>query len=135
MTRPGGPPALSRESWDTPEAPDDDPWDILEAPPRVRRRQRLGLRTRVTLAFAFGALLLSAALCALSYFLVRNYLLDQRETSAVREAYLNAQLARDGLRSPDADVPRILASLQAPTTSPSVLNYDDRWFSSSPLDF
>lgn len=135
MTGSGGPPAPSRQSWDTPEAPDDDPWDILEAPPRVRRRQRLGLRSRVTLAFAFGALLLSAALCALSYFLVRNYLLDQRETSAVREAYLNAQLARDGLRSPDADVPRILASLQAPTTSPSVLNYDDRWFSSSPLDF
>ena len=112
---------------------DEDPWDILEAPPR-RRRQHLGLRARVTLAFAFGALLLSAALCTLSYLLVRNHLLDQRETSAVREAYLNAQLARDGLRTAEADVPRVLASLQAPTASPSVLHYDDRWFSSSPLD-
>ncbi len=94
------------------------------------RRWRLGLRTRVTLAFAFGALLLSVALCALSYGLVRNYLLDQRESSAVREAYVNARITRDGLRAREPDLPRILNSVQTPSASPTVLYYDDNWFSS-----
>lgn len=94
-------------------------------------RGNLGLRARVTLAFALGALLLSLALCALSYGLVRNYLLDQRESSAVREAYLNARVARDGLRAREPDLPRVLNSLQTPTASPSILFYDDNWFSSA----
>lgn len=120
-------------SGDAPEFLDDDPFDESWPRPPRRRRVRLGLRARVTVAFALGALLLSFALSALSYGLVRKHLLDQRETSAVRETYANAQLARDGLRTSDADIPRILSSLQAPTGSPSVLSYDDRWFSSSPL--
>lgn len=97
------------------------------------RRRRLGLRTRVTLAFAFGALLLSVALSALSYGLVRNYLLSEREESAVEETLANARLARDSLRSPEPNLPRILASLRAPTDSPALVFYDDNWFSSSPL--
>lgn len=102
-----------------------------EAPAPVRRGSGLGLRTRVTLAFAFGALVLSLALSALSYGLVRNYLVQQRETSAVREAYLNARLARDGLRASEPDLPRILDSLQSPSGSPSLVFYDENWFSSS----
>lgn len=99
---------------------------------RVRRRGRaLGLRARVTLAFALGALVLSLALSALSYGLVRNYLVGQRETSAIREAYLNARLARDGLRASEPVLPRILSSLQTPANSPSLVYYDQKWFSSS----
>jgi two-component system sensor histidine kinase MtrB len=96
-------------------------------------RRRLGLRARVTLAFAFGALLLSVALSSLSYGLVRNYLVQQGESAAIREAYLNAAQTRDGLRVSDADIPRILNALQNPVGSPSLVFYKENWFSSSPL--
>src|SRR5688500_4249779 len=98
----------------------------------VRRLQRpdLGLRTRVTLAFAGGAFLLSAALSGVSYGLVRNYLVDQTQTAAYREAFVNAGGARDGLRQSGSNIPRILASLQDPDGSPSLVFYDDNWYPS-----
>jgi len=101
----------------------------------ARRFQRpeLGLRARVTLAFAGGALVLSAALSGVSYGLVRNYLVDQTETAALQETFVNASLTRDGLRTSSASIPRILASLQDPDGSPSLLFFDDNWFSSKPL--
>ena len=85
------------------------------------QRPELGLRARVTLAFAGGALALSAALSGVSYGLVRNYLVDQTETAALREAFVNATVTRDGLRSAAASLPRILASLQDPDGSPSLV--------------
>jgi len=107
-------------------------WDALD-PYGPRLRRHLGLRTRVTLAFAFGALLLSVALSSVSYGLVRNYLVQQGESAATREAYINARQTRDGLRAADPNIPRILASLQNPQGSPSVVHYQDGWFSSAPL--
>ena len=98
------------------------------------RRRRLGLRTRVTLAFAFGALLLSVAFSAVSYGLVRNYLVSQQEDAAMDEALVNARLTRDSLRGPDPNLPSILASLRTPSDSPAVVFYADNWFSSAPLD-
>jgi two-component system sensor histidine kinase MtrB len=97
------------------------------------QRPELGLRARVTLAFAGGAFALSAALSGVSYGLVRNYLVDQTETAALRETFVNADVTRDGLGSAPGNIPRILASLQDPDGSPSLLFYDDRWFSSKPL--
>ncbi|HYH51701.1 MAG TPA: HAMP domain-containing sensor histidine kinase [Acidimicrobiia bacterium] len=101
----------------------------------MRRLQRpeLGLRARVTLAFAGGAFVLSAALSGVSYGLVRNYLVDQTQTSAFREAFVNAGVARDGLRASAGNVgaiPRILASLQDSEGSPSLVFHDDNWFPS-----
>jgi two-component system sensor histidine kinase MtrB len=105
----------------------------------VRRLQRpdLGLRARVTLAFAGGALLLSAALSGVSYGLVRNYLVEQTETAALREAFVNAGVTQNGLRAVGAcvggsGIPRILASLQDPDGSPSLVFCEDNWFSSKP---
>src|SRR5438067_112962 len=97
------------------------------------QRPELGLRARVTMAFAGGALALSAALSGVSYGLVRNYLVDQTDTAALRETFVNADLTRDGLGSAPVNIPRILASLQDPDGSPSLLFYDERWFSSKPL--
>ncbi|HEY4410186.1 MAG TPA: HAMP domain-containing sensor histidine kinase [Acidimicrobiia bacterium] len=93
------------------------------------QRPELGLRARVTLAFAGGALALSAALSGVSFGLVRNYLVDQTQTAALKEAFVNAEVVRDGLAS-TPDIPRILASLQDPDGSPSLVFYDERWFSS-----
>src|SRR2546423_9772423 len=98
----------------------------------VRRLQRpdLGLRARVTLAFAGGALALSAALSGVSYGLVRNYLVDQTDTAALRETFVNADVPRDGLGSSPDNIPPILASLQGPHGNPSPLSYDQPWVSS-----
>ena len=99
------------------------------------QRPELGLRARVTLAFAGGALALSAALSGVTYGLVRNYLLQQTEKAALRETFANAGVTRDGLRTLSASLPRILSSLQDPDGSPSLVFYDDNWFSSNPLAF
>src|SRR5256886_9580773 len=93
-----------------------------------RRRSRLGLRARATVAFGCVALALSATLAMMAYELTRSYLIQQRQSTAIRQAYVNARLARSVLRTPDPDVPTILASLQTSSGSVAVLNYQDRWF-------
>lgn len=93
---------------------------------------RLGLRARVTAAFALGALLLSLIMGGLTYGVTRRYLLRQRESAVVHQAYVNAQLVRAGLRSARPDVPQLLEGLETRGTgSQSVLHYTDRWFASS----
>ena len=49
-----------------------------------------GLRARIVLAFAAGALLVSAVLVVTTYVLARGYLLDQREDAATRAAFVDA---------------------------------------------
>ncbi|MCA1841694.1 MAG: hypothetical protein LC792_00625, partial [Actinobacteria bacterium] len=95
-----------------------------------RRASRLGLRARATVAFGCVALVLSATLATMAYELTRSYLIKQRQNTAIRQAYVNARLARSVLRTPDPDVPTILASLQTSSGSVAVLNYQDRWFAS-----
>ena len=98
----------------------------------ARLPARLGLRARVTAAFALGALLLSLVMCGLTYGLSRSYLLRQRESSAVRQAYVNAQLVRTGLRSARPDVPQLLQGLgTSGAGSDTVLRYVDQWFATS----
>ena len=93
---------------------------------------RLGLRARVTAAFALGALLLSLVMGGLTYGVTRRYLVRQRESAVVHQAYVNAQLIRTGLRSARPDVPQLLDSLQTGDAgSESVLRYTDRWFATS----
>ena len=95
--------------------------------PRLRRRR---LRFRVMAAFAGGALLLALAVAFLAYGLTRSYLLRQRETSTLRQAQVNARLVAAALRSAP-DIPPLLASLQSPAGSSSVLLHDGRWFAAS----
>lgn len=93
---------------------------------------RLGLRARVTAAFALGALLLSLVMGGLTYGVTRRYLVRQRESAVVHQAYVNAQLVRTGLRSARPDVPQLLDGLQTGDAgSESVLRYTDRWFATS----
>ena len=93
--------------------------------------RRVSLRTRVTLAFAVGALLLSAGLSVLTYGLARSYLVRQRETSGLRQTYANARLVRTALASPDADIPRLLASVEQPARSSPVLRHRGAWYRTS----
>ena len=93
---------------------------------------RLGLRARITVAFALGALLLSMVMGGLTYAVTLRYLVRQRENAVVHQAYVNAQLIRAGLRSARPDVTQLLAGLETSSAgSESVLRYTDRWFATS----
>ena len=99
---------------------------------RRSSRRQLGLRARVTVAFALGALALSTILSVLTYGLVRNNLVQQREASAVTQAFVNARVARDGLRAPaPGALTRVLGSLESQGPGGVVLHVDGRWFASS----
>lgn len=94
-------------------------------------RHRRRLRFRVMAAFALSGLAISASLSVLTYVLARSYLLNQRQSSAVRQARANAQLVRALLRSPQPDVARLLSSLESPATSQSVVLHAGQWFGTS----
>ena len=93
--------------------------------------RRVSLRTRVTLAFAVGALVLSAGLSILTYELSRSYLVRQRETGALRQTYANARLVRTALAAPGADIAGLLASVQQPARSSPVLMHSGAWYTAA----
>ena len=63
----------------------------------VARRRTLRLRTRVTLFFAFIALLAGVVLIGVTYGLTRNNLLDEDQNAAQQQALANADLVREQL--------------------------------------
>lgn len=91
----------------------------------------MGLRSSVTLAFALGALTLSAALALGTYFSARHYLIDQRERTALRQAFTDAALVRDDLMSSGAKVSEVLGAVAQPAGTTILLQRGDRWYSSS----
>jgi signal transduction histidine kinase len=97
----------------------------------VTAGRRVSLRTRVTLAFAVGALVLSAGLATITYGLARSYLVRQRETSGLRQTYANARLVRTALASGNANIAELLASVQSPARSSPVLRHGGSWFKAS----
>ena len=105
---------------------------------RPRILPRLGLRARITIAFAVGALVISMLLAAATLGLTRQNLLDQRESNATARTYENAETVRRQLPgqtsegAPASDPADVLSSLQTPTGSNPVLLVDDRWFSRTP---
>lgn len=106
-----------------------------ETPTRAGRRRRwtaLGLRSRVTVTFGLGALALSATLACLTYFTARQFILHERETAILRQAYVNASLARSSLlRSDSTDITQLLASLDTLPGSLSVLERQGSWYATS----
>ena len=96
-----------------------------------RRRSRLGLRTRATIASALLALVTTALLSAISYALVRTYLVGQRDALVARQAYANARVVRDVLHSGSSDVGGLLSSLRNDAGSFGLIRYHDLWFGST----
>ena len=90
-----------------------------------------GLRGRVVLAFAVGALTLSTALALFTYVVGRTYLLNQRERVATQQAYADAAFVLDRFATAGTEVPDALASVDRPGTSALVVRVKGRWFSSS----
>jgi two-component system, OmpR family, sensor histidine kinase MtrB len=97
-----------------------------------QRRRLLGLRSRVTAAFAAGALLLSVSLAVAAYGLVRENIVRQREATAASQAYQNASLVRDGLRSADSPRAELIETLQNPGGGNPVLRHQGDWFALNP---
>jgi two-component system sensor histidine kinase MtrB len=94
--------------------------------------RQLGLRARVTVAFALGALALSTILSVVTYVVVRNSLVQQREASAMSQAFANARVVRDGLRgAPAGGITTVLRSLETPSRGGVVLHAENRWFANS----
>jgi two-component system, OmpR family, sensor histidine kinase MtrB len=93
-------------------------------PPKHTRR--LGLRARITLAFAVGALLLSALLSATTWALTRENLLNQREDSAAVIVYQNARTVRSRV-TPSSDTQDLVSSLSTPFGSRPVLYYQEEF--------
>ena len=80
---------------------------------------RLGLRARITLAFAIGALLLSTLLAATTWALTRENLLNQRESAATVIVYRNATSVQGRARG--ADLQELLSTLYSPLGGRPVL--------------
>ena len=90
-----------------------------------------GLRSTVTLAFALGALALSVALALGTYFSARHQLLEQRERTALRQAYSDAALVRDSLLTSGAEVSDVLGSISPPAGAFIYVRRNGGWYSSS----
>jgi signal transduction histidine kinase len=89
------------------------------------------LRTRATIGFGVTGLLVALGLALVTYALARNYLIEKRESAAIRQGYVNARLTRTVLRDPDSDVRGLLAGLGGGTASDSVVRFRGEWFSTS----
>jgi two-component system sensor histidine kinase MtrB len=94
---------------------------------------RLGLRARITLAFALGSLLLSALMAGSTFGVAREQLIRQRESAAVQSFFTNAGNVSAQTRTNDPDdivAQDLLASLGSVGSVRPVFFFEGEWFSS-----
>ena len=96
---------------------------------RVALRPR-GLRARIVLAFAVGALLVSAVLVTTTFLLARNYLLGQRETAVTRQAFADANVLSSRLSTAGSQVADELVDLVPSGGADVVVHSGGAWYSS-----
>jgi two-component system, OmpR family, sensor histidine kinase MtrB len=89
------------------------------------------MRARVTLLFSLAGLLLATALALLTYSLARNQLSSQREDVAIRQAFLNARLVRDLLRTKRLDRLGVIREVRPDSGGGALyhFNEDGSWWS------
>jgi two-component system, OmpR family, sensor histidine kinase MtrB len=101
---------------------------------RNRLWTRLGLRARVTVMFALGALLLSVSMGGLSFFTARHFLVSERQNASLHQAYVNAQYIRTNLLANHEQYEQLLVGADTGTTgSYSVLHVGGTWYARSSL--
>jgi two-component system, OmpR family, sensor histidine kinase MtrB len=95
------------------------------------------MRARVTLLFLIAGLLLATALGLLTYSLARNQLSSQRENVAIRQAFLNARLVRDLLRTKRLDNQAVIKEVRPDSGGGALyhFNVDGNWFSQNSTRF
>lgn len=105
--------------------------------PGPRRLARLGLRARVTVAFALGGLILSVTLALATLALTRQSLVAEREDTAFAVAISNGRRVRNQL-TPDIDeqgLTRVIESLATADGSFPLLRFGDTWIARDPQTF
>lgn len=96
------------------------------------RRRRYGLQARVIATFVLGAALVSAVLAVSTYFFVRRDLVAQRESSDLRQTYVNAHLVKVELgASSTANLANALSSVAAQQGAQSFIYRAGTWYSNS----
>ncbi len=100
-------------------------------PAHVRQRRRLGLRARVTTAFALGALALSGVLAGIGYVAVRTSIVNQQLASMRHQALANAVLLRGELRVPTAYIPALITTLDSGPNTDSLIYSTSHWYPSA----
>jgi two-component system sensor histidine kinase MtrB len=99
--------------------------------PRLRGFRARGLRARIVLGYAVGTLLVSVVLVSVTFLLARSYLLDQRESSLIRQAFADANVLDSRLATAGTDVGDLLNELVPSGGADVVLRSGDAWYSSS----
>ena len=92
-------------------------------------RRRPGLRLRAAVGFAVVSLIATTAMGVLTYQFARRYLVAQRDALAVRQAVVNATVARSVLAAPDPDVGALVVSLSGSGPSRPLVRAGDEWYS------
>ena len=95
------------------------------------RERRWRLRSRVVLAFAVGAALVSGALALITYAVARHELLAQRTSSSIRQTFANAHLVKQDLGAPSAQLADVLSSLQGTGGTESFIYRHGLWYGTS----
>ena len=90
---------------------------------------RPGLRARGAFAMALLALVVASGMAVLTYQFARRYLVDQRESLAVRQAAVNAGVVKAILEVADAEPADVLPSLALAEPSRALLRVSDKWYS------
>lgn len=88
----------------------------MTAQARFRNRPRIGLRARITISFALGALLLSLLLASTTLSITRDNLLTDRESEAVTRTAENANAIKGTISAEDFDGAAQLGALRTPAS-------------------
>ena len=104
---------------------------VRPEPESGRRRSVFGLRARVTLTFAIAALGLSALMAGITYFTARATFLSEHQAAEQRQAFANAALVQNALRSPATQVTQLIESVDTLPGSRSVLRTGGQWYATS----
>ncbi len=97
----------------------------------MRRPWSPGIRSTSAFSFALLALVVSALVAVGTYLTARHHLLGQRETTATRQAFVDAALLREGLLTAGSSVSDVLDATSPPPGAAVVVNRTGQWYSSS----
>ena len=92
------------------------------------RSLRLGLRARTSAVFAAGALGVATLLAVSTYQLTRESLVAERERTAVRAAYFDAAVVRQGLSGETTGIVDVLRRLDTGQSRRPLLYRDGQWY-------
>ncbi len=104
---------------------------MVGEPAGERSPRRIGLRFRLMATLAAAAFTLSVVMGALAYFTTRHFLLSERQSTALRQAYANAALLRSALAADSPNISSTVTGLGTGPSSVTVLEDQGVWYSST----